>query len=50
MAPSSARRLAYLMLRLQLSRTAPRFLEDLKYYVEHGRPSPRKRRQLPAAG
>jgi hypothetical protein len=40
-------RLAYLMLRLQLSRTAPRFLQDLKYYVEHGRPSPRKQRRIP---
>ncbi len=27
--------LAYLALRLQLTRTAPRFLHDLKHHVEH---------------
>jgi len=41
-------RLMYLVLRLQLTRTSPQFLHDLKYYVEHGQPSPRKQRQLRA--
>jgi hypothetical protein len=39
--------LAYLVLRVQLARTGRRFLQDLKHYVEHREPSPRKRRQLP---
>jgi hypothetical protein len=35
-------------LRLQLRRTGRLVLADLAHYVEHGRPSPRKRRQLEA--
>ncbi len=38
--------LPYLLLRVQLARVAAGFLQDLRYYVEHGRPSPRKQRQL----
>lgn len=38
-------RLMYVFLRLQLARVGPQFLSDLKYYVEHGDPSPRKQRQ-----
>jgi len=41
--------LMYLLLRIQLARIGPQFLSDLKYYVEHGDPSPRKQRQLRAA-
>jgi hypothetical protein len=41
-------RLMYLVLRLQLARTSPQFLHDLKHYVEQGQPSPRKQRQLRA--
>jgi hypothetical protein len=41
-------RLLYLALRLRLARVVPRFGEDLKHYVEHRRPSPRKQRQLDA--
>ncbi len=37
---------AFLLLRVQLARVAAGFLQDLRYYVEHGRPSPRKQRQL----
>jgi hypothetical protein len=40
---------AYLLLRVQLARVATGFLKDLRYYVEHGRPSPRKQRQLDTA-
>jgi Polyketide cyclase / dehydrase and lipid transport len=39
----------YVFLRLQLTRVGPQFLSDLKYYIEHGAPSPRKERQLRAA-
>ena len=39
----------YVLLRVQLARIGPQFLSDLKYYVEHGNPSPRKQRQLRAA-
>ena len=38
--------LPYLLLRVQLARVAAGFLQDLRYYVEHGRPSLRKQRQL----
>jgi Polyketide cyclase / dehydrase and lipid transport len=38
--------LAYLLLRVQLARVAAQFLQDLRHYLEHGRPSPRKQRQL----
>jgi hypothetical protein len=38
--------LAYLLLRAQLARVAAQFLQDLQHYAEHGRPSPRKQRQL----
>jgi Polyketide cyclase / dehydrase and lipid transport len=38
--------LGYLLLRVQLARVAAEFLQDLQHYVEHGRPSPRKQRQL----
>jgi len=41
--------LPYLLLRVQLARVAAGFLQDLRYYVEHGRPSPRKQRQLDTA-
>jgi Polyketide cyclase / dehydrase and lipid transport len=36
----------YLVLQLQLARTARQFLLDLEHYVLHGRPSPRKQREL----
>lgn len=39
-------RVMYLMLRLQLAKTVPQFLQDLEHYVRHARPSPRKQRQL----
>ncbi len=42
-------RLTYVFLRLQLARTGPQFLHDLKHYVEHGEPSARKQRRLRAA-
>ena len=38
-------RLAWWALLLQLRRTSRHFLADLKHYVEHGTPSPRKQRQ-----
>lgn len=41
--------LGYLLLRVQLARLATEFLHDLQHYIEHGRPSPRKQRQLDAA-
>jgi hypothetical protein len=41
-------RLFYPAFRLQIARTSPRFLNDLKYYVEYGQPSPSKQRQLRA--
>jgi Polyketide cyclase / dehydrase and lipid transport len=41
-------RLMYLVLGLQIARTRPQFLHDLKHFVEHGRPSPRKQRQFRA--
>lgn len=37
-------RVMYLVLRLQIARTSPQFLQDLKHYIEHGRPSPCKQR------
>jgi hypothetical protein len=39
-------RILYPLVRLWIARTTPRFLDDLRHYVETGRPSPRKRRQL----
>jgi len=36
-------RIAFLVLRLQLARTAPRFLRDLKHDVERREPTGRKR-------
>ncbi len=42
-------RLMYVFLRLQLARIGPQFLGDLEHYIEHGEPSPRKRRQLRTA-
>lgn len=41
--------LGYLLLRVQLTRVAAQSLQDLQHYVEHGRPSPRKQRQLDTA-
>jgi hypothetical protein len=41
-------RILYPVLRLQIARTSPQFLNDLKHYAEHGRPSPDKQRQLRA--
>lgn len=38
--------LGYLLLRVQLARVAEQSLDDLQHYLEHGRPSPRKQRQL----
>jgi hypothetical protein len=38
--------LPYLLLRAQLVRVAKGFLQDLQYYLEHGRPSQRKQRRL----
>jgi hypothetical protein len=38
-------RLAWWVLLLQVHRTGRHLLADLKYYVEHGTPSPRKQRQ-----
>jgi len=34
--------LMYPMIRMQISKTTDEVLEDLKYYVENGKPSPRK--------
>jgi Polyketide cyclase / dehydrase and lipid transport len=36
-------------MRLQMGRAGARGLDDLRHYVEHGRPSPRKQRQLDRA-
>ena len=44
-----AGRLWYLLLRVRLARAGPRFLRDLRHYVEHGRPSPSKQRRLDTA-
>jgi hypothetical protein len=38
--------LLYLVLRLQLARTIPQFLDDLAHYLQTGQPSPRKRRAV----
>jgi len=39
-------RLLALPLRFRLAREGPKILDDLTHYVEHGRPSARKQRQL----
>lgn len=41
-----AGRLIGIALRLQMSREGVRVLHDLRHYVQHGMPSPRKQRQL----
>jgi Polyketide cyclase / dehydrase and lipid transport len=41
--------LGYLLLRVQLARVAAQSLDDLQHYVELGRPSPCKQRQLATA-
>jgi len=43
-------RLLAVPLRLWLTREGKKTLDDLKYYVEHGRPSPRKQRRLARGG
>jgi hypothetical protein len=42
--------LARRILLFQVGRTSRHLAEDLRHYVEHGTPSPRKRRQLARAG
>jgi hypothetical protein len=41
-----ARSLMALAMRVQMRRAGMHALDDLRHYVEHGRPSPRKQRQL----
>jgi hypothetical protein len=42
-------RLARGVLLLQLWRSGRHLLDDLKHFIEHGTPSPRKRRQVGTA-
>jgi hypothetical protein len=41
-----ARPLMALAMRVQMARAGVHVLDDLRHYVEHGKPSPRKQRQL----